>query len=91
MTPLALVQMTVPSGSRDALDEAQRALGSLQASLAPGRRYGAIELHPRDASPDSTTRVTLTLPGDVRDAVRDQLGELTNLPYKIEVFDDPRS
>ncbi|MFF5976983.1 hypothetical protein ACFY7C_36335 [Streptomyces sp. NPDC012769] len=47
-----------------------------------------MELHPGTPGPESTTTVSVTLPGDVRDAVAERLWELTDLHCGTAVFDD---
>ncbi|MCM2420219.1 hypothetical protein [Streptomyces sp. RKAG293] len=74
-----IVSMTVRN---DVLDEARQALWALVTGP-----FGPVEVY-RSNHPDDITTVVTSLPGDVREAVAEQLSALTTLPYEIEVRED---
>ncbi|MEU6373952.1 hypothetical protein [Streptomyces sp. NPDC046909] len=66
---------------RDRLDEARLLLGSLD----PGP-LGPVEIYTPDA-PDALRAVSVSLPGDVREAVEQHLRGRTDLEFQTELRD----
>lgn len=70
-----VVSVTVPN---DSLDVARTALGSL----------GSVKTEPaRPGVPTDTSKVVVTLPGDVREDVTVKMSKWPDLPYKMVLLD----
>lgn len=78
MALTTVVSMTV---SDDALNEARRALRSLA-----GSAIGPVESSiPRADGPGARTKMVLSLAGDVREQVDEQLAAVPVLAYEVKV------
>ncbi|MFI8932448.1 hypothetical protein ACIG3E_32890 [Streptomyces sp. NPDC053474] len=78
MAQRTFVAITVDSAD---LEQARAAFATL--TNAP---FEPIEVTSKEP-PGKTTRVSMSLPGDVREDVEERLAAVTSLPYEVEVRD----
>lgn len=79
MTVRTFVSMTVRN---DRLEEGRQALWTLVTGP-----LGPVEVYRSDA-PDAFTTIVTSLPGDVRDEVKERLDSITDLEYEAELRDE---
>lgn len=76
MAARTFVSMTVRN---DRLEEGRQALWTLVTGP-----FGPVEVY-RSNAPDAFTTIVTSLPGDVRDEVKEQLDSITDLEYEVEL------